>query len=737
MTQSKILTAFLLLFITQFNWGQVNGHYYFIQDSDILVKNGTDTLQLAWSGGYNSSQISKIDLNNDGTEDLFVFDRTGNSIIPLVWNTSKEEYEFAPEYINKFPQLFYWGILRDYNCDGKKDIFSYVNGGVGVWKNTSNNGELSFEYVSDPYLRATLLGGTVANLYVSKVDIPDINDIDGDGDLDVLTFGIIGSRLEYYQNQSQELGYGCDSLIYEIANTCWGHFLETGSNTNVCTLLDTCDANSNVANPKNAKHSGSTVLSIDLNNDNVRDVVLGDVSFKNIVALYNDNKGVNMNTSMISQDVAFPSNTTPVDLQLFPAAFYEDIDQDGIKDFVCSPNTDNGTENHESIWYYKNYGTDSDPLLYHDRNNLLQDESIDVGTNAYPILFDYNNDNLLDLFVGNFGYYDFSNPISYQGQISLYQNVGSINSPSYTLITEDFANISQQNLGSGAFPTFGDIDDDGDNDMIIGTHDGMLHLFLNSSGSLGIMNLNLSIAQIQDNTSTTIDVGYGAKPVLFDLDGDNDLDLIVGEENGNLNYFENVGGVSNFSFKLQTQTMGNIDVSEWWTTIGNSTPCLIRNDQNETQLFVGSSNGQIHHYNGLDGNILGTYTEIDSAIGFLIPYSNTAPSFGHLNGDNLIDVIIGNERGGLSIYYGSDDLSLNTENNEDQLNALLFPNPAKNTLFIKGDTPNYFSIYSLSGQKIKSAKFVGQIDVNELVPGIYIVEINYENQVAHQRFIKE
>ena len=255
-----------------------------------------------WAGGINSAQFSTIDLNHDGAEDLFIFDRTGNKILTYINNGS--EYVYAPNYENIFPKLEYWTLLRDYDQDGKKDIFSYVSGGIGVWKNKSTSSTNSFEKVSSPYVYSYQFGN-MTNLYVSKVDIPDINDIDGDGDIDVLTFGVIGSRLEYHQNFSIENGHASDSLDYEMKNACWGHFRETGFNTNTCILFDTCT--SNVSNPHRSssnalRHAGSTVLSLDLNNDNVKDVILGDVSFGNLVALENDNIGVNMNTSFNSTD---------------------------------------------------------------------------------------------------------------------------------------------------------------------------------------------------------------------------------------------------------------------------------------------------------------------------------------------------------------------------------------------------------------------------------------------------
>ena len=141
-----------------------------------------------------------------------------------------------------------------------------------------------------------------------------------------------------------------------MKNTCWGHFSESGL-SNTCALFDTCFQN--VPNPQdstiilrnNLRHSGSTVLALNLNNDQVKDIILGDVSYSNIVALYNDNKGVNMNTSFISQDTTFPNYSVPADLHLFPGVFHEDVDHDGIKDLLVSPNSSGDAEDKNSIWF--------------------------------------------------------------------------------------------------------------------------------------------------------------------------------------------------------------------------------------------------------------------------------------------------------------------------------------------------------------------------------------------------
>ena len=153
-----------------------------------------------------------------------------------------------------------------------------------------------------------------------------------------------------------------------MKNACWGNFSESGL-SNTCTLFDTCLFN--VPNPEdsisinrnNLRHSGSTILSLDLNNDQVKDLILGDVSYSNLVALYNDSIGVNLNTSFISQDTLFPSYSVPADLHLFPATFYEDMDHDGIKDLIVSPNSTSESADKESIWFYKNFGGNNSPSV--------------------------------------------------------------------------------------------------------------------------------------------------------------------------------------------------------------------------------------------------------------------------------------------------------------------------------------------------------------------------------------
>ena len=75
------------------------------------------------------------------------------------------------------------------------------------------------------------------------------------------------------------------------------------------------------------------------------------------------------------------------------------------------------------------------------------------------------------------------------------------------------------------------------------------------------MSLNLSISPLVDQLNNVFDVGYCAILTLFDIDNDNDLDLIVGEAIGNLNYIENIGDSTTFNFELASETLGQVNVS--------------------------------------------------------------------------------------------------------------------------------------------------------------------------------
>ena len=719
------------------------------QDNTIQVIQNNDTLLNPWTGGFNAAQISKIDLNNDQIEDLFVFDRSSNKVITFLYENN--QFIYAPEFEKYFPKnLSNWVLLRDYNNDGKKDIFSYISGGIGVWKNTSNFNEISFtpltffqssinSYVS--YLLSYQYNNDY-NIYVISSDIPSISDIDDDGDIDILNFGVQGSRIEYHQNQAADLNLPLDTLIFEMKNTCWGHFSESGL-SNTCNLFDTCFQN--VPNPqdtlnilKNNRHSGSTVLALDLNNDQVKDLILGDVSYSNIVALFNDNTGVNMNTSFVSQDTTFPNYSVPTDLHLFPGTFFEDVDHDGIKDLIVSPNSNGDSEDKESIWFYKNFGANTLPQFYLQDKNFLQKNTLEVGRESKPILVDINNDQLQDLLIANFGEFDLSVPIHYRSYIESYVNIGTSQNPIFSKSSSDFQNISSLINDINLIPTFGDLDGDGDLDAIVGDYSGKIHFLENISSNPSVMNLIVGASPLNDALNNIFDFGFSAHPTLFDIDNDNDLDLIVGEAIGNLNFLENIGDSLNFNFELRNESFGGVDVSEWWTNIGTSAPVFHLNN-NLIELYVGSKSGAIFKYDNITNNLSGNFNLVDSNYQELYLGSYSSPAIYDLNNDSLLDFIIGNKRGGLSYFRGTNDSTLSSFliNNNSVLNLKIFPNPSKNIIQIDNlHNSIEYEILTNYGSIIKKGSTNGKVNIEFLSNGIYFLRLKTKFNQQVLKFVK-
>lgn len=758
----KAFTIFLIIYIGIV--GSATAQFYNFERTDTIpVFHSNTRLANPWTGGFNSAQFSTINLNNDGLPDLFVFDRTDHTTTTYINTgaTGISKYTHAPEYEAQFPkELNSWALLRDYNCDGKKDIFSYSTGGIQIWENTSGINGLSFELVTN--LLLSYQPPNLINLYVSSVDVPAIDDIDGDGDLDILTFGIFGTSIEYHKNMSMEWYGDCTHLAYRLRNSCWGHFSESFT-TNALTLYDTCSnasldtlefkpnvddlawlqpsddlSNSNHFQTKGlAKHSGSTILSLDLDGNGVKDLLLGDVSYNTVVGVINGGTAPNTNSSMISQDVTFPSYNTPIDIEVFPATFYEDMDNDGIRDLLASPNTPNQSQNLKSIYYYKNNGTDDIPVFSKQSDNFLQRDMIEVGTGGIPTFFDHNGDGLMDLLVSNFGVYDTTSG-NYISSISLYENQGTSHLPKFHLITDDYQNLSSVGMDKNLIPAFADLDGDGDQDMIIGDYNGVLHRFINTAGAGNAAVFGISEPQMKDEQNNTIDVGLHAAPTLYDLDGDNDADLIIGERNGNLTYYQNTG---NGQFTHVTDTLGKVHIKYLGANLGMAVPRFFKDSLGKINLFVGSEDGVIEHFNEIDGNLTGSFIRHDSAVARIDVGLRCVPAINDLNGDGRLDVIIGNKKGGLSAYYGK---ALLTSVNEptEPISLQLFPNPAREQITLlldeqlAGDiTVQVFGTDGklLFDKKTNASQLI--IQTTDWTPGFYVLRSTIGNRIGTQSFV--
>ena len=707
----------------------------FLKQSELsIVENGT-LIKNPFTGGLNSCQLSNIDLNDDGKIDIFVFERVGDRVLCFLNNndTIGTDFHYSKDYSKNFPNLYNWALLVDYNCDGKEDIFTYNDSYVKVFKNTSQSENLSFQVEEQALISD--LGSIQSAIIISEVDIPSFVDVDGDQDIDVLTFKQSGGYMEYHQNLSQELYGNCDSLIFKLETDCWGEFFE-GLNT-----YEFNNCNEDAINNQNevrssGPHSGSSSLLLDIDADDDMDLILGDVSFNNLNLLVNG--GNSQNANMISVNQNFPignGSNISAEISSFPAAFHLDVNNDNIRDLVVSPNTENNSENFESIMVFLNTAEDNNPSFQYTQNNFLQNKTLDFGSGAYPATIDYNNDGLKDLIIGNYGYFSNSNPSS---QLALLRNIGSQTEPNFEVIDRDFGGLGTIPLDTilnqsvkGIFPTLADLDNDGDVDLIVGDNNGKIHFFKNIANSGQDAEFEL-----QNVNFFNIDIGQHSTPFLFDMNGDNLFDLIIGQVDGTISYAENSGTLYEPIFNTINEDFGGISVNNDESLYGFSTPYVYA-ENNEINILIGSESGQIYHYRSVNNDLSFNFELVSDDFQNLSQGKNTALVYEDFTNDGKRDMFLGMQSGGL-FYFINDSVASDLEIIKDNYQLKIYPNPTNNYLTIETTNESQILIYSNIGHLIFDKKIYGTstLDISFLSTSYYLINIKQEGYSEWRKIIK-
>ncbi len=719
-----------------------------------------DALRYTWAGGLNSCQFCAIDLNLDGIEDLLIFDRQGNRKLTFINQgiPGQMSYTYSPQYEAQLPEMQEWVITADYNCDGKMDIFTYNNGGVRVFRNTSA-GSLSF-HLQTNLLQSWYYTGFVGIL-VTSADYPALSDIDGDGDLDLLTFFGLGSYVEYHKNLSVETFGNCDSLDYRLSDHCWGKFRESEGGNHITlnaacpykTLNDIVSAD-DISPPK---HTGSTMLAADLNGDGLSDLIVGDVDFPNLTAL--SNGGTKDSALMVSQDTLFPAYDKPVWLFDFPALSYLDLDNDGVKDMVASPFDPAyfHAENKNSCWFYKNTGTNANPHFEFRTGAVFQSEMLDFGSGSNPVPADLNHDGLDDIVVGNYGYYDSSYykngslESTFISSLAFLKNTGTSLVPEFEMLTPDLGQASGLKV-HGLYPAFSDLNNDGTTDMLCGSEEGRLYYFQGRGDSAGIP----LYSHPQSNYQQIKTGAFGA-PQLFDLDRDGMVDLVAGQQNGTIKYFRNTGSPGNPVFTFTSDSLGKVDVTNHnLSYYGYCTPYFFRRN-NITYLLAGSEQGKMFLFSGIDGNLGGKFSSIDSLNSF-IGISEDSLRIGwrasgflsHLSDPLFYNMICGNFSGGLNYFTRGKVPGVDERKPEpESFSLIIYPNPALDVLrialkstdnksLLTNPRSNYICtlrIFNLFSKEVFRSEYVpgALINIGSLPAGVYLAELSVSAQLIKTR----
>ncbi len=723
----------------------------FVRDQSIPVEELGLDLPNAWAGGLNYVQYSKIDLDGDDQEDLFLFDRSTFKILTFinVSENNETEYRYAPEFESLFPDgLRNWVLLRDYNCDGLKDIFSGGQGGIKLFQQENIGGEISFNSVYDLFIPAVYDLSTPfeAPVYNISVDLPHIGDIDDDGDVDILNFSDGSLTVFYYINTASDLGR-CDTMAMELANRCYGSIAESAENNtifldhecdfnvvNVRAMLDSAKDKYDDSLEKDGLHTGGTLLSLETNGDGYQELIIGDITNDSLIMVTNGPSILGPD-SMVAQIGNFPasfSDSEKIHYYEFPAVYHEDVNNDGIKDLMSSPFSRFSSVDDFSSWLYINEGSDEFPNFILEKKDWLQDEMIEHGTNAMPVIFDYNSDGLGDLIIGQKE--TIFSAIEAQSSLKLYENIGTLEQPEFTLRDNDWLGVSALNLRN-VYPAFGDLDGDGDQDMVLGESLGFIHYYENSAGEGNPVDLSIAELSMQDAFGADMDPGQDVIPQIIDLDEDGLLDIILGEQNGNLNFYKNTGTVTDFAFEFVDDELGGVWVDNVLGIQGNNVPHFYKNSDDEWMLLTGNEIGTIHRWNNISGNLDGEWIRQDSAVMNINEGQFSAPFIFDINNDDYLDLFVGNLRGGVAFYRGQFvDGIAEIESFDPKVN--IYPNPSEGDFSLQFgsnyELPSSVKVFNVLGEEIHSIKIrdlYSQINLAGHSSGIYFLLGEYQQGV--------
>lgn len=761
MKKSILVTYCLVLAFFQL-YSQHLPYYYAANNVKVYNDQGRK-LSFPFAGGLKHPLFGLLDLNNDGYKDLIILDRMDDRILTYINRGIKDSIGFV--YKSQFElelpdSLSKTVIIKDYNNDGKPDLFAFASSkgaGIVVYKNISSQFNIAFDVVANP-LKASFYGNPESDIYVSSADIPAIADMDGDGDLDILTFSIIQGYVEFYKNLSRELFQNSENLKFKLVDDCWGRFMEGDQNNHInlnitpdfCYVIDNINhIISKTGTDKllsgTSRHAGSTFMAGDMDNDGDVDIVLGDVQYPGLILLTNGkNEFSNKRDTIIRYDTNFPKGTKAVHVRQMPGVFYIDLNNDSINDMVVSPmdkDLPDTIDGSSQIWMYKNLGTNKNPKFSFIQNDFLQNEMIDLGGATQPVFFDYDQDGDDDLFIATTGSY--SETLHKHDRIVLYENTGTPVKPEYRLKNPDFSGLASKNYRALTL-AFGDVDGDQKKDMILGKMDGTLSFYRNVSKAGDTANFRW-VTDFVDS----IDVGNYSCPYVFDINADNYGDLFVGEDRGEISYFLNSAKGSNPEFKLISPSFAGItfkSLNHFTTPV----ICDLNNNGRPELIFAHN------YYNPLYGKVIGEigYVEDiddDTSRNYTIQYNRfkdaytdktvtrhpgllLRPAFNDLDGDGYPDMMLGSSRGGLMLLTTKrDTASLGFEEHIKRLNYNLkvYPNPAKDELNINlnGLTGNYnLQIIDFSGKVIISKTIPSdkevRINTSLFLPGFYILKLS-------------
>jgi FG-GAP-like repeat/Secretion system C-terminal sorting domain len=720
----KILPFIISLFLSAILNAQ-NSPFQYRFETTIPVKDNGEFYSDAWSGGLNAVQYNTMDLNFDNADDLVLFDRTAQKVITLL--RVGNAYQYAPHFERLFPdQLYNWMLIRDFNCDGRKDIFTGHIFGISVYQNISNDDAIRWEHFpfydgnseSEVILTEGLSGRV--NLQIQFDDLPSISDADGDGDLDIFVMNYGGSgMIQYHKNMSQENALGCDSLDFRLADPWWGGIRECECDQ-FAYENEECDSGGRIDHA-----GGKSLMLMDGDGDGFQDLLISEGECGVLNMLNNDGP---VDAPLIQGAPHFPLGIAE-EFNLYPTGYFEDVDFDGNRDFMMSTNVFSRSsydiDFRQSNWFYKNTGTNESPTFALQTKSFLQSEMIDAGDNAVVAFYDLDSDSDYDMFISN-------NDLP--STIRLYKNNGTPFEPQFELTDHDYLDLSAHNFTQLKIQ-FADINDDGKIDLAFTATDNdesftdVFYIPNKKSGGLDFAGETV--------TRLNFLVARGENVSFIQVDNDGRVDILKGKSNGAVEFWKNTGS----QFVLE-----NTEYLEMGPNVTATRRAFASADldvDGKADLIIGDESGTIQILPDFRNaqNLDGLLSEIILDEGTQEYYASNLggriwPAVVDLHGSGKPVIVAGSILGGVRL--------LRAVNDESPVPIIgMYPNPVAPTLEKLTVTSNksaVMEILSVKGDQLRPPmdipeKQIVELALQDFAAGVYLVKFTVENKTIVRRLV--
>jgi hypothetical protein len=687
------------IFIFLFSSFQLNAQDIFRLDQQPEVMVDDLLVSSPFTGGINAAQLETIDLTGDGVEEWVTWDINSRQL--LVLKKEGDTFIHLPESSYSFPtDISGFLVLADFDGDGKKDLFTSTALGIKAYKNTSSGNQISWQ-IAQNFLK---LDGS-GNIQTNNLDTPLIQDLDGDGDLDLVIFNFAGSDyMEFYKNTSMERKGTSDIDGFAFGVSHWGNFefCDCGNFSfgQTCSGSPLAKIVVESANDRILHAGGHSILYQDFDGDGIEDLVLGRDECSTLYFLPNSG------TSLAPVFESF-SNTIPDygDLPNFPI-FH--IGQQIDDDLIISLNTSETSFNFKIDFTNSIVKIDSQGNTDYD---FLQDQMIDLGENARP--FFSGNNTLGELIVT-------SNKLMEDGNVNSVLTKFQLVDGKLSKVDDSAINLSALNLLDAQYISFRD--KTGNTKLLVS---GIQ--YQNNIPSQLIYDITGS-----EPSRLTI-AGYlpqrGDYLQFFNYSGEDRM--LVASQNGSLDLYQ-------INFSTNTANLQEADFLGFVDNPANRNLSVAVIQKPNPDLFAIDQNGILRKIT--DFMQTGTPKEVLVQIGNQnLPTRlgrNTwiAPITKAFEGTN--DLILGTRGGGL-IYLSSSE---NNNPDSDDYLIKVYPNPSTGPIKVITNKASTGTLINSLGQELLSdiqvpANTVVEVQGNFLAPGLYILLLEAEGKFRETRKI--